>query len=90
LIPKKSRIRRLPVVKGDVYIGIVTDRDFAKPELPDLFSSRNELDNLEDRVRVCDITIMEVTIVIEDIPFVEVVNLPVKPKINGLPVISRD
>ncbi len=90
MIPKKSRIRRLPVVKGGVYIGIVTDRDFGKPELPDLFSSRNELDNLEDRVRVCDIMIMEVTIVIEDIPFVEVVNLPVKPKINGLPVISRD
>jgi len=90
LIPKKSRIRRLPVVKGDVYIGIVTDIDIGKRELTDLFSSRNELDNLENRVRVCDIMIMRVTIVIGDIPFVEVVNLPVKPKIKGLPVIFRD
>jgi predicted transcriptional regulator len=52
LIPKKHRIRRLPVVKDGVPIGIVTDRDFGKPELPDLFLSRSEHGKLEDRVRV--------------------------------------
>lgn len=41
LILKKYKIRQLPVIKDGILIGIVTDRDIRKPELPDVFLSRN-------------------------------------------------
>lgn len=90
LILKKYKIRQLPVIKDGILIGIVTDRDIRKPEIPDVFLSRNQPYKLEDGVRVGDIMTMEVITVNEDTPVVEAASLLIKHKINGLPVISRD
>jgi acetoin utilization protein AcuB len=87
---KKHRIRQLPVIKDGILIGIVTDRDIRRPELPDVFLSRNQPYKLEDNVGVGDIMTMEVLTVNEDTPIVEAANLLIKHKINGLPVISKD
>jgi acetoin utilization protein AcuB len=88
LLLKKNRIRQLPVVKDGMLIGIVTDRDLRKPELSVVFSSRNDLYKLEDRFKVGDIMTMEVITVTENTPIEEAVNLLLKHKINGLPVVS--
>jgi acetoin utilization protein AcuB len=90
LLLKKHRIRQLPVVEEGVLIGIVTDRDFRKPEFPDSFFSWDEVYKLEDRFRVGDIMTMEVINVTEDTPIEEAASLLLKHKINGLPVISED
>ena len=78
LLLKKHRIRQLPVVEEGVLIGIVTDRDFRKPELPDSFFSWDEVYKLEDRFRVGDIMTMEVINVTEDTPIEEAASLLLK------------
>jgi acetoin utilization protein AcuB len=91
LLLKKHRIRQLPVVKDGVLIGIVTDRDFRRPEIPGgSFSSLNEVYRLEDRFRVGDIMSIEVICVTENTPIEEAASLLLKHRINGLPVISED
>jgi acetoin utilization protein AcuB len=88
---KKHRIRQLPVVKDGMLVGIVTDRDLRKPELPVVFSTSGSGPyKLEDRVKVGDIMTMEVITVTENTPIEEAVNLLLKHKINGLPIVSTD
>jgi len=90
LLLKKHRIRQLPVVKDGVLIGIVTDRDFRKPELPHSFLSSDDVYKLEDRFTVGDIMTMEVITVTEDTTIDEAARLQVEHKINGLPVVSKN
>jgi acetoin utilization protein AcuB len=89
LLMKKHRIRQLPVVRDEVLIGIVTDRDFRKPELPNRFYTADEVYRLEDRFTVGDIMTMEVITVTENTTIEEAARLLLEHKINGLPVISE-
>jgi acetoin utilization protein AcuB len=90
LLLKKHKIRQLPVVRDDLLIGIVTDRDFRKPELPESFLSPDEIYRLEDRYMVGDIMTMEVITVTENTRIEEAAKLLLEYKINGLPVISEN
>ena len=90
LLLKKNKIKQLPVVKDGVLVGIVTDRDFSKPELYGGSLSWNEVYRLEDSFRVADIMKLEVITVTDDTPIEEAASLLLKYKINGLPVISKE
>lgn len=87
---KKHHIRQLPVLKDGLLIGIVTDRDFRRPETNGGIAYRDEAYRLEDRFKVGDIMQTEVLNVTEDTPIEEAAGLLLKHKINSLPVISRD
>jgi acetoin utilization protein AcuB len=89
LLLKEHRIRQLPVVRDGMLIGIVTDRDFRKPELPQGSLSSNEIYRLEDRYSVGDIMTIEVMTVTENTSVEEAARLFLEHKINGLPVISE-
>jgi acetoin utilization protein AcuB len=87
---KKHHIRQLPVLKDGLLIGIVTDRDFRRPETNSGIAYRDEAYRLEDRFKVGDIMQTEVLNVTEDTPIEEAAGLLLKHKINSLPVISRN
>ena len=87
---KKHSIRQLPVLKDGVLIGIVTDRDFRRPETHYGHVPWEEVYRLEDSFKVGDIMQTEVLNVTEDTPIEEAAGLLLKHKINSLPVISRD
>jgi acetoin utilization protein AcuB len=88
LLLKKHKIRQLPVVRDGIIIGIVTDRDFRKPDLPESFHSSDEVYVLEDRYMVGDIMTMEVITVTENTSIEEAARLLLDYRINGLPVVS--
>ena len=90
LLMKKHRIRQLPVVRDGILIGIVTDRDFRKPELPHKFYTTDEVYRLEDKFAVGDIMTMEVITVTELTSIEEAARLLLEHRINGLPVISEN
>jgi len=87
---KKHSIRQLLVLKDGLLIGIVTDRDFRRPETNGGIAYRDEAYRLEDRFKVGDIMQTEVLHVTEDTPIEEAAGLLLNHKFNGLPVISED
>lgn len=87
---KNHSIRQLPVLKDGVLIGIVTDRDFRKPEIDGGPVPRDEVYGLKDKFKVGDIMRTEVLNVTEETSLQEAAGLLIRHKINGLPVISKD
>jgi len=89
-ILKKHGIRQLPVVKEGIIVGIVTDRDFRKPEPHGSSAPWDKIYRLQDGFTVGDIMKMDVITVTENTPIEEAASLLLRHKINGLPVISED
>ncbi len=87
---KKHGIRQLPVVKEGIIVGIVTDRDFRKPEPHGDPAPWDKIYRLQDGFTVGDIMRMDVITVTENTPIEEAASLLLRHKINGLPVISDD
>ena len=87
---KKHGIRQLPVVKDGIVVGIVTDRDFRKPEPRGSSFPWDKIYTLTDGFTVGDIMKMDVVTVAENTSMEDAADLLLKHKFNGLPVISED
>ena len=87
---KKHGIRQLPVVKHGIVVGIVTDRDFRKPEPYGSSFQWDKIYRLTDDFTVGDIMKMDVITVAENTSIEDAAGLLLNHKFNGLPVISED
>lgn len=83
----KSRgIRHLPVVDGEIFVGIVTDRDLRRPQISDTFQSWNELYRLGDDIKVVDVMSTPVISIDAMADIREAAKLMRKYRIGALPV----
>jgi acetoin utilization protein AcuB len=85
---KREKIRRAPVVRKGVLIGIVSDKDLlnASPS-PATSLSIWEMNHLLSKVTVDEIMSKGVLTVTEDTPIEEAARTMVDNKIGGLPVL---
>lgn len=87
---KKSRIRRMPVVKNGKMIGIVSERDLLDASPSDATSlSVWELNYLLAKITVDEIMSKNVITVGEDTPIEEAAYLMDENKIGGVPVVAN-
>jgi len=85
---KREKIRRAPVVRKGVLIGIVSDKDLlnASPS-PATSLSIWEMNHLLSKITVDEIMTKDVLTVTEDTPIEEAARTMVDNKIGGLPVL---
>lgn len=87
---KKNRIRRLPVMKGDKMVGIISEGDLLNASPSDATSlSVWELNYLLGKITVKDIMSKNVITVSADTPIEEAAYLMDENKIGGLPVVAK-
>lgn len=83
---KSMGIRHLPVVKGKVLKGIVTDRDLRRPKISDVFKSWHELYRINDDIQVEDIMVSPVLTIGAEAPIREAAQVMAEKRIGALPV----
>jgi acetoin utilization protein AcuB len=85
---KRERIRRTPVVKDGILVGIVSDKDLlnASPS-PATSLSIYELNYLITKIQVKDVMTKDVLTVTENTPIEEAARIMADNKIGGLPVM---
>lgn len=88
---KREKIRRAPVVRKGILVGIVSDKDLlnASPS-PATTLSIWELNHLLSKITVDKIMSKDVLTVTEDTPIEEAARMMVDNKIGGLPVIRDE
>lgn len=88
---KREKIRRAPVVRKGVLIGIVSDKDLlnASPS-PATALSIWEMNHLLSKITVDEIMSKDVLTVTEDTPIEEAARMMVDNKIGGLPVLRDE
>jgi acetoin utilization protein AcuB len=88
---KHERIRRTPVIKDGIMVGIVSDKDLlnASPS-PATSLSVWEMNYLLSKVQVKDVMTKKVLTVSEDTPIEEAARIMADNKIGGLPVVRGD
>ncbi|MBP8002501.1 MAG: CBS domain-containing protein [Chloroflexi bacterium] len=85
---KEERIRRLPVIKDNKLIGIVSDKDLLNAAPSDATSlSVWEVNYLLSQIKVADVMTKSVLTVTEDTPIEEAARIMADNKIGGLPVM---
>ncbi len=85
---KSMGIRHLPVVKGRVLKGIVTDRDLRRPKILDVFKSWHELYRISDDIQVEDVMVSPAFTIGEGASIKEAAQVMVQKRIGALPVID--
>ncbi len=83
---KSLGIRHLPVVKGGILKGIVTDRDLRRPKISDVFKSWHELYRIGDDIQVEDVMVSPVKTIAEGASVKEAAKIMVEKRIGALPV----
>lgn len=88
---KREHIRRTPVVKDHVLVGIISDKDLlnASPS-PATSLSIWEMNYLLSKIPVRDVMTKQVITVTEDTPIEEAARIMADNKIGGLPVMRAD
>ncbi len=85
---KLGGFKQLPVVKDGNLVGIVTDRDFRRPQLADDFESWEHLYRISDFYTVEEIMKSEVVTIQEDASLRDAAIIFNEKEFNSLPVIS--
>ena len=85
---KSMGIRHLPVVKGKVLKGIVTDRDLRRPKISDVFKSWDELYRINDDIQVEDVMVSPAITIGEEAPIKEAAKIMAQNRIGALPVTN--
>ena len=86
----EHKIRRLPVVKSDTLVGIVTLGDIREAKASDATTlSIYELNYLMDKLTARDFMTPNPIIITPDATIAEAARLMVEHKIGGLPVINE-
>ena len=83
---KSMGIRHLPVVKGRVLKGIVTDRDLRRPKISDVFKSWDELYRINDDIQVEDVMVSPTITINEEASIKEAAQIMAQKRIGALPV----
>jgi acetoin utilization protein AcuB len=88
---KRSRIRRLPVVRDGCLVGIVSDKDLlnASPS-PAVGLNVWEISHRLTTIQIKDVMTRHVLCVSEDTPIEQAARLMVDNKIGGLPVMEGE
>lgn len=88
---KREQIRRTPVVKKGVLVGIISDKDLLDASPSDATSlSVWEINQLLQEITVRDVMTKEVLTVEEDTPIEEAARIMADSKIGGIPVMRGD
>ena len=86
---KENCIKTLPVMKNDMLVGIVTDRDLKRASASDATSlAVYELLNLLAKIKIRNIMTKDPVSVHPDLTIEEAANLLRKKKISGAPVVN--
>ena len=83
---KSMGIRHLPVVKGKLLKGIVTDRDLRRPKISDVFKSWDELYRINDDIQVEDVMASPAITIDEEASIKEAAQTMAQKRIGALPV----
>ncbi|MBW1978715.1 MAG: CBS domain-containing protein [Deltaproteobacteria bacterium] len=88
---KENDIRRLPVMKKDQLVGIVTDRDLKRASASDATALEiHELLYLIDKIKVSEVMSKDPISVPPDFTIEETAEVLLNNKISGVPVINHD
>jgi acetoin utilization protein AcuB len=88
---KQSHIRRTPVVKDGILVGIVSDKDLLNASPPPATSlSVWEMNFLLSKITIREVMTSNVLTVTEDTTIEEAARIMVDNKIGGLPVVSGE
>lgn len=90
-IMKDNRIRRLPILKDERLIGIVTDRDL-KEASPSKATSLDvhELYSVVSEIKVKDVMSKDPVTVLPDDTIMKAASIMLENKISGIPVLSEE
>ncbi len=90
-IMKDNRIRRLPILKEERLIGIVTDRDL-KEASPSKATSLDvhELYSVVSEIKVKDVMSKDPATVLPDDTIMKAASIMLENKISGIPVLSEE
>jgi len=88
-IMRSRRIRHLLVVEGDELIGIVTDRDLRRPDLPDEPYDWNDYYNPDENYEVGNVMNRQVFVARSSDPLEKAITLFIDNKIGALPVLDE-
>ncbi|MGE5443648.1 MAG: CBS domain-containing protein, partial [Ignavibacteriales bacterium] len=80
--------KQLLVMDKGKLVGIVTDRDFRKPQFGDKIETWQEYYKISDLYKIRDIKTSNVVTINENTPSIEAVRIFEKKKFNALPVFS--
>ncbi len=87
---KSMGIRHLPVVKGRVLKGIVTDRDLRRPKISDVFKSWHEMYRINDDIQVEDVMVSPAFTIGEEASIKEAAQVMAQNRIGALPVTDSN
>jgi acetoin utilization protein AcuB len=85
---KAKGFKQLLVMDKGKLVGIVTDRDFRKPQFGDKIETWQEYYRISDLYKIRDIKTSNVITINENTPLIDAVRIFEKKKFNALPVLS--
>jgi acetoin utilization protein AcuB len=80
--------KQLLVMDEGKLVGIVTDRDFRKPQFGDKIETWQEYYRISDLYKIRDIKTSNVVTINENTPLIDAVRIFEKKRFNALPVLS--
>lgn len=83
-----GRIRHLPVVKGDVIVGVLTQRDLYRSSLTSLLASWTENKEFLDSVKVSEVMTKNVITISPEVTIEEAAKVMIHKKVGCLPVVK--
>jgi acetoin utilization protein AcuB len=88
---RERDIRHAPVVQGGTLVGMLSDRDLARLDVPSILTARGA-DALRQELSTPIVKVMssDVVVVEPDTELSEVVELLIEHKIGALPVVEPD
>ena len=84
-----GRIRHLPVVKGEIVVGILTQRDLYRASLTSILTNWKENKEFLDSIKVSEVMTKNVITVAPDATIEEAAQIMIDKKVGGLPVVKE-
>ena len=84
-----GRIRHLPVVKGEIVVGILTQRDLYRSSLTSILTNWKENKEFLDSIKVSEVMTKNVITVAPDATIEEAAQIMIDKKVGGLPVVKE-
>ena len=88
---RRHRIRQIPILAGEVLVGIVTDRDVRRA-MPSFFAGRDQdiFDRVLDETTIEKVMTREPFTVAPDGSLKQALDLMLEHKVGGLPVVEGE